>query len=741
MNKKQSKRRRDIKSKLMAAICMLLVSSIMMVSTTYAWFTLSTAPEVTGINTAVGANGNLEMALQRPDGDSTQIASTTADSMEVKSKLESNITWGNLVDLADANYGLSNITLYPSQLNTVAGSEEGKLRIAVAPLSTPRYGYDGRITKLVQETYSAIYDGTSFSGRDLRGVRGIGLATGASAREVAYNTALAAASSATSQAQINANASLSDNGVALADIAMAHGMPQGETESYDDTDKAAIQSMITGLEASLAHIEDAMLQYILAASVGAASDDTYEKLVEDFAADTVTLANYSSIANVVTPAVLSGDTGYIAIYNATKAKVTTAQTELNKLTGGTYTWQQVSAALTPLVNMESDNMTINGKTIDYAKEHKDELLQSVIDDDLTLTLGTGSGVYADIADFCGDYSAFFRVPVSYGGMSIEVDTTMNADTGLTNPYLKATANAISYTSDGNTVTAVMNEYYGYIVDLAFRTNAAGSHLQIQTEGVDRIYNGNDLNEETMGHGATMSFKSDSTNFPATSVENLMKAIRIVFFDTDSQDIITYGKLDAVNKSTQADGTITMPIVLTDKDGVAKVDAEGNADPKIMALDQNVIHELSVMVYLDGNSVTNEDVAYDAQSGKSMTGTMNLQFSSTANLVPMEYADLRNGTDSGDEGNGEGSLPAVTDTITPTVTIADGLTGVSVSDVAVTDSGYGFTVTGYDSAAHTVTATITTASGSSEAALTETSGYFLFTSAEEVTAVTVNVAAK
>ena len=53
MNKKMSKRQKDLKSKLMAAICMLLVSSIMMVSTTYAWFTLSTAPEVTGINTAV----------------------------------------------------------------------------------------------------------------------------------------------------------------------------------------------------------------------------------------------------------------------------------------------------------------------------------------------------------------------------------------------------------------------------------------------------------------------------------------------------------------------------------------------------------------------------------------------------------------------------------------------------------------------------------------------------------------
>ena len=67
-NKKTySKRQKDMKSKLMAAVCMLLVSSIMMVSSTYAWFTLSTAPEVTGITTQVGANGNLEMALLPSD--------------------------------------------------------------------------------------------------------------------------------------------------------------------------------------------------------------------------------------------------------------------------------------------------------------------------------------------------------------------------------------------------------------------------------------------------------------------------------------------------------------------------------------------------------------------------------------------------------------------------------------------------------------------------------------------------
>ena len=80
MNKNQPKRRRDIKTKLLAAIGMLLVSSIMMVSTTYAWFTLSTAPEVKGINTAVGANGNLEMALLPTDGLLSSITTGVGDS-------------------------------------------------------------------------------------------------------------------------------------------------------------------------------------------------------------------------------------------------------------------------------------------------------------------------------------------------------------------------------------------------------------------------------------------------------------------------------------------------------------------------------------------------------------------------------------------------------------------------------------------------------------------------------------
>ena len=116
---KKTRRQRNITSKLMAAVCMLLVSSIMMVSTTYAWFTLSTAPEVTGISTSVGANGNLEMALlPQYVADHTKleasIGSNGETSMAVKDAKEANVTWGNLVQLESNGqnlYGLDRITL------------------------------------------------------------------------------------------------------------------------------------------------------------------------------------------------------------------------------------------------------------------------------------------------------------------------------------------------------------------------------------------------------------------------------------------------------------------------------------------------------------------------------------------------------------------------------------------------------------------------------------------------------
>ena len=47
------------KRKIFMVFMMMVCSGIMAVAATYAWFILSTAPEVVGVSTTVGANGSL----------------------------------------------------------------------------------------------------------------------------------------------------------------------------------------------------------------------------------------------------------------------------------------------------------------------------------------------------------------------------------------------------------------------------------------------------------------------------------------------------------------------------------------------------------------------------------------------------------------------------------------------------------------------------------------------------------
>lgn len=107
-----------LRKKLLSALAMLLVATILMVSSTYAWFVLSTAPEVTGIQTQVGANGSLEIALvnQESWNDLTKLDMGDIDESATENLGSANLTWGNLVNLADTSYGLRDITLNPARL-------------------------------------------------------------------------------------------------------------------------------------------------------------------------------------------------------------------------------------------------------------------------------------------------------------------------------------------------------------------------------------------------------------------------------------------------------------------------------------------------------------------------------------------------------------------------------------------------------------------------------------------------
>ena len=157
--------------KLMGAIAMLLVASIMMSATSYAWFVLSTAPEVTDLTTTAGANGALEIALQSNKADGTgraDILSGVGQSIASKDARTANTYWGNVVDLSEG-YGLEHITLYPARLNLNGGVVN-----TTSMLSIPTFGTDGRVTSLKNAEKTYYKDGKFEQGQSHWGVNVMG---------------------------------------------------------------------------------------------------------------------------------------------------------------------------------------------------------------------------------------------------------------------------------------------------------------------------------------------------------------------------------------------------------------------------------------------------------------------------------------------------------------------------------------------------------------------------------------
>jgi len=708
MNKKMSKRQKDIKSKLMAAICMLLVSSIMMVSTTYAWFTLSTAPEVTGISTAVGANGNLEMALMPLSGDVDDITSDVGDSTNVVGQVESNVTWGNLVDL-EQYYGLEDINLYPSALNsttTEVEDEEGNVTSSTTtintgfPVSIPEYGVDGRVTvlnaaKAVPGYYSnagtfldTAVDNEGTTVANPRGVRAIGVASGASPAQLEYKNALMQASMAATNAQKKAGGVLTTKGGALADIAIRY-VNDGVSAAYTDADIANLQAMLDAVygteenPGALLIIRNAIKEYMVA--------DYISKNTEGYTDTVATIRALTDLsADAAQTYIPSGMTTLVTKLNTAIGNAKAAQDAMPE-DKDSYSWSDISDVVEKLA--KTDKMNLNGFAIDQLTNNVTRLFSDVMSGKgITLYLQSGAGVFVDVADFCGDYAAPVTIPeIDHDLLEdplTNVDATMQTQSDVDkagDPYLTQAKSAIaSAPGAGSSTTLPLSDFYGYIIDLAFRTNVAGSNLQLQTAAVDRIYTDNTANEATMGGGSTMVFKSADANFTPARMIELMKHLKVILFDPNSGEVIKNLVIasDVTEISTAADGTVTAPLYVAGADGnpATTTNEAGEAvkDPTIMALDQNTIYQLSALVYLDGTTLTNADVANAAQS---MAGALNLQFSSSAELVPMEYADLRNGTVTAPGDDNEDDL-VVSDVTTGTIT--DGYTAV-IKHVAVDET--------------------------------------------------------
>jgi len=148
----------------------------------------------------------------------------------------------------------------------------------------------------------------------------------------------------------------------------------------------------------------------------------------------------------------------------------------------------------------------------------------------------------------------------------------------------------------------------------------------------------------------MEFDVATLGYTKAQAKEVMGAIRIVFMqttNTDTDDATIYGVaiLDTANAVETANGwkaTLKLVNYIFVEDGTNGYklnigeDKTGEEKDKLIDLPQSAQQNLSVLVYLDGDYVQNDDVATGT---KSLTGKLNLQFASSAELKPMEYSDL------------------------------------------------------------------------------------------------------
>ena len=635
--KTQNETPRMGRHRLFAAASMLVIAGILLTGATFAWLTLSLAPEVTGISTQIGANGSLEIALLNAEtrGDLSKIRTSVGSSLA--NNKTANNSWGNLVDVNAEEYGLSAITLMPARLN-IEANPSGGYSVADNYLLVPTYGYDGRITHLSGDTYGMTYGENGFMGSLTApdfGVRGIGTSSALSVQGSALVMAKTNVITYTNSAKNAAVSALTKNADDLLNLVIAH--KTDGSKQFTDDDKAVLTAMLTDLETAYTYVDLALRQGILAhAAANIGDEDLFNQartMILDTSKDlSALLVDQSEAMDFEIPETLQTWVDEAAELHNSLNEAKTKNAELND---GSYAWNEISGVMNTLMDLKKvyvnealfDNMTMDDFT-------------SLMGTTFEMTLAPGSGIFADLADFTGNYSTWINAM----GSKVEVATLSAVDPA----YLTALSNSLSdltAATGSNESEIKLSQLYGYALDLAFRCNAPLSDLLLQTGAISRISN-EESSASTMGAGSYMEFSTDDDHFTPEQMITLMDAVRVAFLD-DMGNVMGIAKLNTSNR-TIVSGVITAPLYLYDFTVEYDEESNGNIlvmgerrskdDNAITALDQNVAKAVTTLVWLDGDIVDNTMVSAEAEA--SLTGILNLQFASSANLIPAENGDLQ-----------------------------------------------------------------------------------------------------
>ena len=544
------KRLPHIRERVSAALILFIVASLMLSVVTFSWLTLSIAPEASGVGISIASNGSLEIALAKDimrDEDGAPIydangnviplapgASNVGDS--ILDLLAKNATWGNIINLADAIYGLDNIVLRPATLNT---SE-----LLSKPLFAAKYDSDGRIIELKSDFAYTQWNSTlnQFQASSDKGVKAISSVkfddiTYDNPLLGAYDSKIAAISLTLEQARVEFNNVASNSNMSAIDGLMSTYMNgtlnrnlDGEPCSVEDI-KKFYDLMVDVYNGPIKTLGTAFMGIIELYQLdtygqNSSSDLNYERFtdldtfcdeIESYIAEmNVARANYRDAnGNVVSKAaiVIERDFPNLAIYLRDRAQLKKYIEDLEVYKGNSdTTWGDIKKIVNFIVDI--DTCELNGKTItawmsnlsdniwdlrDMIGEGKAAKNNAVVKKGLLQTIdlmlhNKVEGFKIEKATITIQKEAMLNRVGDNSLYQAAINAVISGETGVAEANIKTNARSLS--NAGTTKTDVNNAFaivgaetivktfvakdtYGLSIDFWVRTNAKDSFLVLE----------------------------------------------------------------------------------------------------------------------------------------------------------------------------------------------------------------------------------------------------------------------
>ena len=603
-----------IRKKLKITLIFAVICLVLVISASYAWLTLSLRPEITRIDTNVGANGSLEIALLSSTTyrDPLMIRTSIGDSAAEQDALESNAHWGNVIDLSDIRYGLGEISLLPARLNAVRGEEFPA--VSQNLLKVAEFGIDGRISILSDSTVSAIRGENNFTyyvDQQNYGVRAIGTISNLSEQQIALAEARSLVPAHTAAAARTLKHTWRDYGAGVVDI--LYRKYAAENDTFSPADIAAIRNLANGMVDALNYADSAIRQGIIGIAASQISDepefDSFRAAVSNSAVP------LSTLMNMLGSQIPTEFKTWITQIDRMKLDAQSVVANTYTLANG-GTWKDVEPLLD--VFLDADKAYLAENRLSSSKAWM------TVSEDNRITLSPDSGILADMAAYVGNYSAFCMWTET---ASMEAVTAHPSN----EPYLIRIEDILddSKAATGGWTRANLDDTYGFAVDMAFRCNAS-SDLLLQTAATLRVEEDGEF-PVTQGGGSYMRFASEQLD--TAKIVALMGALRVGFLDNQN-NLLAVAMISADGVTVTEDG-VEASLYLYDfyvlPDGRLLITGK-KEDATITALPEDTATVVSVIVWLDGDYVTNGHAGIMPQS---MTGSLNLQFASTADLKPSD----------------------------------------------------------------------------------------------------------